>query len=323
MNMVESNEIILANKYILKKKIYDGRYSKVYIGKNKFKNEEVIIKLEDNKYSNMLQHEANIYLHLMKVKNKIKLNIPSFKFFGIIDKYDYIILEKMEYSLKDVIDNQNITINTNDILKILIQMIDVLKKFHSQNLIHRDIKPENIIFDKKGKIYLIDFGISTMFKENIYGYNTTNTYEYKKYVESKGKNKFIGNLIYASPYIHAGYDYFPKDDLISLSYVVLMLYYKKLPWTIFKYLKNEKLITENLKKSIDLIDFYKKYHNNNYEECKKVFFIEIYYYVSNLIYSDEIKYDELKIKLLNKIPKDEINNLYNFSWNKDIIKFEK
>ena len=40
------------------------------------------------------------------------------------------------------------------------QIILCLEFLHSLRIIHRDLKPENVLFDKKGKCKLADFGLS-------------------------------------------------------------------------------------------------------------------------------------------------------------------
>ncbi|MBW4643813.1 MAG: serine/threonine protein kinase [Goleter apudmare HA4340-LM2] len=45
-----------------------------------------------------------------------------------------------------------------DVIALLIDILEVLKFVHEQNVIHRDIKPSNIIRRQDGKIVLIDFG---------------------------------------------------------------------------------------------------------------------------------------------------------------------
>jgi serine/threonine protein kinase len=47
-------------------------------------------------------------------------------------------------------------------------LIDVLEKIHTHGVVHRDLKPENIILGTgkdSGKIYIIDFGISKIYRD--------------------------------------------------------------------------------------------------------------------------------------------------------------
>ncbi len=55
-------------------------------------------------------------------------------------------------------------------VSIAVQLCDILTYLHSQTpaIIHRDIKPQNIIVDERGKITLIDFGISRVYDESAY-----------------------------------------------------------------------------------------------------------------------------------------------------------
>jgi serine/threonine protein kinase len=47
------------------------------------------------------------------------------------------------------------------------QLLDVISFFHRQNICHRDVKPDNILYDReKGKIWLIDLGISKFMVDN-------------------------------------------------------------------------------------------------------------------------------------------------------------
>ena len=51
-----------------------------------------------------------------------------------------------------------------------------------------------------------------------------NTKEFREYCLSKGKNNFAGNIIFSSICSQDGYDYYPKDDLMSVSYLLIYLY---------------------------------------------------------------------------------------------------
>ncbi len=54
-----------------------------------------------------------------------------------------------------------------EIISIAVQLTDILCYLHRQTppIIHRDIKPHNVIIDNKGKVWLIDFGISRVYNE--------------------------------------------------------------------------------------------------------------------------------------------------------------
>lgn len=45
------------------------------------------------------------------------------------------------------------------------QLLKILKSIHIKSILHRDIKPENIMYHDK-KIYLVDYGISKIFRDN-------------------------------------------------------------------------------------------------------------------------------------------------------------
>ena len=56
--------------------------------------------------------------------------------------------------------------NTEDLNRIIIQILSGLNVLHSYDIIHRDIKPENILF-KSSKALLTDFGISANLKNRV------------------------------------------------------------------------------------------------------------------------------------------------------------
>tara|TARA_X000000950_G_C13831488_1_gene626376 strand:+ start:627 stop:1544 length:918 start_codon:yes stop_codon:yes gene_type:complete len=304
------NDLILANKYRILDKLHETKCSCVYSGINIFKNEEVIVKIENNNISNILKHEADIYLYLMRQKQRVR--IPKFKFFGVLKNFNYIILQKMNQSLKDVFEKH--TLILKDVCKIGIQIINLLERFHLQNLIHRDIKPENIVFDNKNNIYLIDFGLSTTYKD-VYQYrsrDTDSSIEFKSYLHSKGKNTFVGNIIFSSNQVHEGYDYYPKDDLISLSYLLIYLYFRELPWSRLKIKEESKNKTiELIKKNIDFIDYYKKNHQINNINDFTLF--QFFYYTHNLTFDTSIDYSKLRNILYKELNhKSELLNFFSY-----------
>ena len=287
-----ADDFIIANKYKVSEVIHDGKLSKVCIGKHINKNENVIIKFEDNRETNLLEHEAGIYLHLMR--HVPKLNIPKFKTFGVLENYNYIVIEKMDYSLYDIIQKHSITLE--DTLTIGIQLLFLLKKFHSQKLVHRDIKPENIVFDKKHTIYLIDFGLSTTYNKDQpvdEAFDTKSSDEYRKYVSSKGKNKFVGNVNFSSISAHDGYSYQPKDDLLSVSYMLLYIYYGNLPWTIFKIDNHKPELVRSIKRNVDFLQYFCDFHHLSRESINTNPLFKLYHRILHMTIDQSIDYESL------------------------------
>ena len=88
----------------------------------------------------------------------------------------YLISEKMDYSLTDLIfkNRLNRKERTNYLswkIKAMIQMAKGLKEMHDIGIIHRDLKPDNIMIGpenthKMAQLKLVDFGLSTQIEED-------------------------------------------------------------------------------------------------------------------------------------------------------------
>ena len=57
-----SKDIIIKNKYIIKHKIGQGNFGKIFLGKNKYTNEEIAIKIDTGQI--ILKNEAIMYNYL-------------------------------------------------------------------------------------------------------------------------------------------------------------------------------------------------------------------------------------------------------------------
>ena len=86
------------------------------------------------------------------------------------------------------------------------------------------MKPANLVNGElkqnKHIIYLIDFGLSKRFRNEYNG----------EHIPYSDDRPFIGNARFASIYSHLGIEQSRRDDLISLSYIILYFYNGILPW---------------------------------------------------------------------------------------------
>lgn len=74
------------------------------------------------------------------------------------DQGYYIIMEYLEgRSLADMLEERG-ALETEEAVRIALQVTDALAVIHAHGIIHRDIKPSNILFKDDGTVKLGDFG---------------------------------------------------------------------------------------------------------------------------------------------------------------------
>ena len=84
--------------------------------------------------------------------------------------YHVLVMEKLGVSVKTIIQSNDLSHKTkiSNLLLFSFQAIQRLQDVHSHNIIHNDIKPSNFLLGSNNSdmVYIIDFGISTIYKNN-------------------------------------------------------------------------------------------------------------------------------------------------------------
>lgn len=211
--------MIIGNKYELVKKISKGSFGALYQGKNVRTGELVAIKVEKRIENsvNTLKYEANVYNYLKNVNNFVKL-----RWFGTDEKYNFLVIDLLGNSLKSECVRDVAKNNLEFVLNIGKKIISKLMILHENKIIHRDIKPDNILLNSENSfddIFFIDFSFS------------------KKYINSNGEhilknktNKLIGTINYISLNVHNSIEPSRRDDLESVIYILIYLFFGKLEW---------------------------------------------------------------------------------------------
>lgn len=121
----------------------------------------------------------------------------------------------MGENLQHYIDNHLVKLDSENINKIGIQLLKIIKDLHSIGYIYNDLKPDNICVGALGtscrKLQMIDFGLCTKFLSRD-----------GKHIE-QCNSSFIGNLLFCSPNILEKKITSRRDDLISLYYLLVYL----------------------------------------------------------------------------------------------------
>ena len=206
-------------KYVVDKQIGEGRFGKVFSAQNKNTGETVVIKV-DNKDSIILRNEASIYRLLQGING-----IPKLRSYGNEGNYNYMVIDKLDKSLKDLKSSIKKPFDLKTTLSMGLQMLRRVEGLHNEHIIHRDIKPENFVMgDREDKhehlLYIIDFGLSKLYKVG------------GEHIACKTDRTPIGTLDYMSLNVHKGLTPSRRDDLESIGYTLLYLMNGGLPWMV-------------------------------------------------------------------------------------------
>ena len=215
---------IVGNKYQIEKRLGNGSFGSIYQGFNIRTREKIAIKIESNQSDiKSLKNEVRIYQYLNGY-----VKIPSLRWFGSDESSNYMVIDLLGPSLTEVVRKRG-KFSLHTVLKIGIQMIDILQGIHEKGMVHRDIKPDNFLIhsiSEFDQIFIIDFGLC-----KTYVNQDTN-----EHIDMRKSKSFIGTPNFASVNSHQCLELSRRDDLESLGYTLLFLYFGELPW-------NSKIIT--------------------------------------------------------------------------------
>jgi serine/threonine protein kinase len=261
--------MLIANKYKIIEQINEGQFGLVVKGCNIRTNEYVAIKISKYSLkmeAKLHQYLGNIdgfpnlkwygsinnynYLvldlydyDLTQIPDKIKtdkIETDKIKTDKIEIETDKIKTDKIEIETDKIeietdkieietdkieIETDKIEIETDkiktdkeaNIKNIAIQMIQLIETLHNKLLIHRDIKPNNFMM-KNNKLYLIDLGMCKRYETN------------GIHMKCGTLTKIIGTPNYVSLNIHNNIEPSRRDDIESILYICMYLFYGKLEW---------------------------------------------------------------------------------------------
>jgi serine/threonine protein kinase len=157
---------MLIKDYKLGFKLREFKNSKCYIAR----------KEGENYFFKMLEIEKDDDEKISKVETEIEC-LKKLKHNNIIELKDSFTIEKdgkiiyclvtefIEMDLLKYIKKKGGEIKEKKIRMIMQKVLKALLHCQKNNVVHHDIKPENIMIDeKKNKVKLIDFGMSTISK---------------------------------------------------------------------------------------------------------------------------------------------------------------
>lgn len=150
---------VLDQRYRIIQPLGAGGSAQVYLAEDQALGREVAVKV--------LEHEAARDTEVRKrfVKEARALaqlshpNICAVFDVGEVDGLPFIVMEKLENSLKGVIERSG-PLEVADALRIAMEIASGLAAAHARGIVHCDMKPANVLFDREGRAKVADFGIA-------------------------------------------------------------------------------------------------------------------------------------------------------------------
>ena len=142
--------------------------------------------------------------------------VPKYLGSGNMATRPYIAMERVEgRPLEDYIKEGKV-FTIDEVVRIGADLAQAVQSLHSQDAIHLDIKPENILLDDKGKLTLIDFGLS----------------HHARYPDllAEEMRKGVGSAPYISPEQVAGIRSDSRSDIFSIGAIMYELLTGELPF---------------------------------------------------------------------------------------------
>ena len=330
----EEEEKLLSSTFFKKYKPFyqkaHGSFSFIYEGINIETNEHVAIKLEPRnaQSENLLLQNEIFYLYKLRHCPGIVKIITT----GRTKKYNILIEPLLGGTLYSLYLDQNKNFTLKDICLISLQCISRLESVHNKGIIHCDIKPENFCVGLRDKriIYLIDFGISKKYRSD----------RTKKHIQFNITKTMCGTARYASMNALSGLQLSRRDDLESLSYMILYFLTKKLPWqgitakslaTRYKKIYEKKSELEKWDKflslPIQIQNFIKYCRNLGFSEDPNYKLMKNFFYdlmkANDYVDDKNFSWIDDKSILGSKLPELFPRKKYNMSINKFMDKIEK
>lgn len=214
-----SLDLRVGKKYRIGRKIGSGSFGDIYLGINVISGEEVAIKLESVQARHpQLEYEAKVYKALVG-----GIGIPFVRWYGTECDYNALVIDLLGPSLEDLFNFCNRKFSYKTVLLLADQLICRLEFIHAKSFIHRDIKPDNFLMGlgrRGNQVNVIDFGLAKKFRD-------PRTHIHIPYREHKN---LTGTARYASINTHLGIEQSRRDDIESLSYMLVYFCRGSLPW---------------------------------------------------------------------------------------------
>ncbi len=199
--------------YKIVEKLGEGGMGVVYLAEDTKLERKVAIKFLPQQISSNSEERERFKI---EAKAAASLNHPNIATIHSIEEVDNQMFLVMEYidgiELKAKINKGNI--ETDEVIRIAIQIAEGMSAAHKKGIVHRDIKSTNIMITKDAKAKIMDFGLAKI----------------RGGSELTKVGSTVGTIAYMSPEQARGEELDQQSDIWSFGVVLYEMLCNKLPF---------------------------------------------------------------------------------------------
>ena len=293
-----------------------------------------------------LEKEYYILNYLQKFLNEEKKGSPSstyipkiYNFYHNDDSPSFLIEKLYGNSVDSIFKMCKRKFSLKVSLILVQQMLGIIRSLHEKGIIHRNLNPNKFLFDKektadlllskmikkeiivdpKSQLYLIDYSSAKFYIANETDINNNEHNEHNEHIDfNDSVNDFtFTNKNFCSIWAELKMEQSRRDDLYSLFYIMIYLFFGTLPWIGIK-AKSKKEKREKIRNL--------KLCLSNFELCQNVNKIianeiELFaFYLNGLSFEDEPNYCYLEQLIKEMI--DIVDNSKNIKFTESMIRIK-
>jgi tRNA A-37 threonylcarbamoyl transferase component Bud32/HEAT repeat protein len=203
-------------RYRIDREIGRGAMGRVMLATDEMVGEPIILKFM---HPELTAEEASRERFLREVRYSRKVSHPN-----VIRVHDMLFHEGLSAISMEFFESRGIDeylkekkhFETDEALRILLQVANGMGAAHDQDVIHRDLKPSNILMNAKGLVKIVDFGIASATSKND--------------VTLTQVGSIIGTPAYLSPERARGQEADHRADIYALGVIAYCMFTGKLPY---------------------------------------------------------------------------------------------
>lgn len=303
-------QLVVGGRFVLAKKIGNGSFGNVYLGKDQETDEKVALKLE---------HEATAHPQLINEHRAYRrmegeTGIPRILWFGREGEYWCLVMPLLGPSLSDLHTFCRLKFSLKTTLLLADQIFTRIEYVHSKHTLHRDIKPANFIIGNMNDpnsvnvIHIIDFGLSRPFRSLEPPHD---------HIPFRDEVSVTGTARFVSVNTHQGMEQSRRDDLEAIMYMLMYFAVGQLPWQNMK-----KRLAKNRREKHRELALLKQDALSSVCSKLPVEFGTALRYIRKLAFDEEPDYNHIRGLFRNLYEKNGYTKVV-FDWsNKQLMGFE-